>query len=217
MENGADINEKSTTPLYVQITFMLDNYQQIGKNQNYQQTMSDWLKLLQIANDKKMGDIQATDEYGNTALHRVAALGHPDIIKSMIQLGAKPTVTNNNHETPLMLAVKEGQNEAVRVLFDYHDKKLDRDAEGNTLLFSAAMNGREDTLRFLLKKDKEEINSKNNEGKTALIIAAEYGYTKIVEILLHNGADAALKSKEGKTALDYAKKWKHKEIIIILK
>ena len=217
LKNGADINEQSTTPLYVQITFMLDNYQQIGKNQNYQQTMNDWLKLLHIANDKKMGDIQATDEYGNTALHRVAALGHPDIIKSMIQLGAKPTVTNNNHETPLMLAVKEGQNEAVQVLYDYHDKKLDRDAEGNTLLFSAAMNGREDTLRLLLRKDKEEINSKNNEGKTALIIAAEYGYTKIVEILLHNGADVALKSKEGKTALDYAKKWKHKEIINILK
>ena len=55
--------------------------------------------------------LQATDEYGNTALHRVAALGHPDIIKSMIQLGAKPTATNKNHETPLMLAVKEGQNE----------------------------------------------------------------------------------------------------------
>ena len=77
---------------------------------------------------------------------------------------------------------------AVRVLFDYYDKKLDKDAEGNSLLYSAAMNGREVTLRLLLKKDKEEINSKNNEGKTALIIAAEYGYTKIVEILLQNGA-----------------------------
>ena len=55
LENGADVNKKSTTPLYVQITFMLDNYRQIGKNQNYQETMNDCIKLLKIANDKKSG------------------------------------------------------------------------------------------------------------------------------------------------------------------
>lgn len=217
LENGADINKKSTTSLYVQILSMLDNYQQIGKNPDYQKMMDNHIELLKIAHNKNLSNIQATDTYGNTALHSAAISGHPQIIKYVIQLGAKPTVTNKEYETPLMLAVKEGQIQAVQVLYPYYDKKLDIDKEGNTLLYSAAMNGREDILQLLLKKSKGEINSKNNEGKTAVIIAAEYGYSMIVEILLRNGADSEIKSNEGKTALDYAKKWKHKEIINLLK
>lgn len=217
LKNDADINQKATTPLYVQMMFMLDNYLQIGESPDYQNIMDAHITLLHVANDTKAGDIQDTDEYGNTALHRAASVGHPKMIKALIELGAKPTATNKQHETPLMLAVKEGQMEAVHVLYTYYDQKLDRDDEGNTLLYSAAMNGREDTLRFLLKESKAELNLTNEVGKTALIIAAEYGYPNIVKILLKSGANTKLKSKEGKTALDYAKKWKHKEIISLLK
>lgn len=216
LKNDADINPKATTPLYVQMMFMLDNYFQIGESSDYPNIMNAHIKLLHVANDIQAGDIQATDEYGNTALHRAAALGHPKMIKALIELGAKPTATNKQHETPLMLAVKEGQMEAIHVLYTYYDQKFDQDDEGNTLLYSAAMNGHEETVRLLLKKSKEEINRKNDAGKTALMIAAEYGYPEIVKQLLQAEADPALKSKEGKTALVYAKKWKHKEIISLL-
>ena len=77
--------------------------------------------------------------------------------------------------------------------------------------------GEKKSLKYLLKESKEEINDQNLEGKTALIIAAEYGYTNIVEILLQNGADAGIKSNEGKIALDYAIDWEHQEIIHLLK
>ena len=79
------------------------------------------------------------------------------------------------------------------------------------------MNGRIDVLDYLLQKSKNEINRLNNDGKTALMIASEYGYTMIVKILIGNGADSSLKSIEGKSALQYAQDWNHEEIIHLLK
>ena len=116
-----------------------------------------------------------------------------------------------------MLAVKAGKMQAVQVLYIYYDKNIDKDDAGNHLLYSAAMNGREEIVKTLLKESKKEINTQNTEGKTALIIAAEYGYTNIVEILVENGADQTIKSKEGKVAFDYAVQWEHQEIIEVLK
>ena len=147
LKNGAEVNEKSA-PLYVQIVSKLDDYRQIGESPNYQETIDSYIALLKIVSEKKGNDINATDEYGNLALHIAARLGHPDIIKYVIQLGAKPTITNKDKETPLMLAVKAGQIEAVQVLSAYYNEKLDKDDEGNSLLYSAAMNGREEIVKI---------------------------------------------------------------------
>ena len=68
----------------------------------------------------------------------------------------------------------------------------------------------------MLEQNLDRINDQNNEGKTALIIAAEYGYENIVKILLENGADPLIKSNEGKIALDYATQWEHEDIIQML-
>ena len=215
LKNDAGVNEKAA-PLYVQIVSKLDDYQQIGESPNYQKTIKTYINLLKIASEKQAAGINDRDEYGHTALHYAARLGHPDIIKYLIQLGAEPVAVNKDKETPLMLAVKAGQTQAVQILYAYYDQKLDRDIEGNSLLISAAMNGRKEALTYLLKESKAEINAQNLVGKTALIIAAEYGYKEIVAVLLQNGADPLIKSKEEKMALEYARQWEHQDIVSLL-
>jgi hypothetical protein len=60
------------------------------------------------------------------------------------------------------------------------------------------------------------VNFQNEKGKTILMYAAEFGYTKSIKKLLANKADITLKDKSGKTALDYAKLNGNAEIITLM-
>lgn len=49
-----------------------------------------------------------------------------------------------------------------------------------------------------------DANRTDPRGMTPLMMAAGYGYTDIVQTLLHRGADSRLRDRDGATALDYA-------------
>jgi len=68
----------------------------------------------------------------------------------------------------------------------------------------------------VLKDDKIDLES-TCSGKTALMYAAKYGNTSIVEQLINAGAKMDVKSKKGRTAMDYAIKYEHNSIIELLK
>ena len=60
------------------------------------------------------------------------------------------------------------------------------------------------------------VKAKDNDGKTALMYAAEKGQKETVELLLAKGADINAKDKYGKTALMYAARKGYKEIVELL-
>ena len=216
LKNGAKTNKKVPMPLFVQIVSVLEDYRESIGDPKYPKQIKEIKNLLKLASQDKANNINAKNDMGNTALQIAAMSGHPDIIRYLLQLGSDPDVTNKYQETPLLIAVKAGQLEAVKLLYPYHNRKLDRDYNGNGLISSAAMDHQSEVLQYLLQQDKSGINDQNRDGKTALMISAEYGFTDIVKLLLQNGANPALKSKEGKTALDYALHWKHEDIIKLL-
>lgn len=62
-------------------------------------------------------DVNAQDDIlGNTALHRVARLGHIDYVKALIEAGADPTLKNKYGETALHLAIDSGRNDCIAYL-----------------------------------------------------------------------------------------------------
>ena len=78
-----------------------------------------------------------------------------------------------------------------------------------------AEKGDKKTIEELLH-DGVDINSNNDKGLTALMLATQEGHKDIVELLLQNGADITLKNHEGKTALDLAKDEGFTEIVALL-
>ena len=73
-----------------------------------------------------------------------------------------------------------------------------------------------DILRVLLDSG-ADMNSRDDNGNTALIDAACARYTEAVKLFLDRGADVNARSTEGGTALDCAKERDAREIVRILR
>jgi ankyrin repeat protein len=65
--------------------------------------------------------------------------------------------------------------------------------------------------------DPVDINAQDNSGVAILMIAARYGHTELLRLILEHGANPQLKDNVGKTALDWAANSEQKEAIEILR
>ena len=214
LEQGADVSPKADDPLFIQLANSLDQHQQMQVEEK-QQAKNEMFKM---ALKKAVAKLKEKDEQGNTPLHIVSLKGDDELARLFIKHGANPRSKNKAGETPLMLAVQEGNIEASQALIE-SDKTLTKihDQEDNTLLTIAVIGGRTEIVKLLTSMDAISIDDKNEHGKTALMYASEFGEKEQVQLLLDAKADKSLKSKEGKTAYDYAKEWNHKGIMKRLK
>ena len=110
---------------------------------------------------------------------------------------------NAQDESPLMMAALKGNLDAVRAL-------LARDADVNKTgwapLHYAASAGSPQHTRIiaLLLENHAYIDAASPNGTTPLMMAAHYGSTDSVQLLLDEGADPTLKNQLGLTAYDFA-------------
>ena len=51
------------------------------------------------------------------------------------------------------------------------------------------------------------MEAADQEGNTALHVAAEYGHENVVELILSRGGDITVRNKKGLTCLDVAIEW----------
>lgn len=70
----------------------------------------------------------------------------------------------------------------------------------NTELWSAVLKGDIDTVQTLLAKC-SDVNERNENGVTLLMVAARYAHSNVVQALLTKGADVNAKSNNGTTVL----------------
>ncbi len=105
--------------------------------------------------------------------------------------------------SPMAQAAREGDLPAIQRLtatgVDPNDARRGR---GWTPLLHAIHRGRMDSVVALIEAG-ADVNVRAPGRLTALMLAAAYGHTEIVELLLERGADPRL-AKDGLTALDYA-------------
>ncbi|MBU8879576.1 ankyrin repeat domain-containing protein [Bacillus sp. FJAT-29790] len=217
LHKGAKLREEPLIPLFIQLVYMFDDYKQLKESMDYEEVVSQYIVLLKTAIQAFPEQLGETDEYGNTALHIAATKGHPEVINRLIEFNINSNELNRAGETAFIMAVKSGQMEVVKQLFTKVQDTEQMDVEENSPLIQAVLNGRTEIVQFLLNQNKQNINDTNKIGQTALIIAADYGYKEIVEILLENGADPSIKSIDGKTASEYATRWGHEDIAALLK
>uniref|UniRef100_A0A803MA14 Uncharacterized protein n=1 Tax=Chenopodium quinoa TaxID=63459 RepID=A0A803MA14_CHEQI len=124
-------------------------------------------------------------------------------------------------ETPLHYAVREGNIEFFKLLFEYQQGQQEatvmtpmgfnpglsmQNNEGNTPLHLALIKGKDDVALLLAKHCPDLTRSrKNNDGNTPLHVAAEVGNTECFKLLLeYDLKQAEVTNKDGNTPLHVA-------------
>jgi len=125
-----------------------------------------------------------------------ALLASPDI---------KAELRNSRGESLLMLAAIKGDHRLAKWLID---GGADVNKTGWTPLHYACSGTSPQQLEMarLLLENAAYIDAESPNGSTPLMMAAMYGTTDVLLLLLEEGADATLRNQQGLTAIDFAQR-----------
>jgi len=118
--------------------------------------------------------------------------------------------------TPLHLAIANNERETVKYLLSKGANTNEQDDYGNSPLHWTCRVGDEDLFDLLVKKDSSLLQLKNNDGKTILHTACEFGYPKLVQKILKTEASVQTTDVTGMTPLHLASENGHKAVVKLL-
>ncbi|XP_063694244.1 ankyrin-1-like isoform X2 [Bolinopsis microptera] len=125
-------------------------------------------------------------------------------IEKSIAYGASVKTADYKSDPPIMIAIDCGYKDITKLLLEHKQLKINEKARsGHTPLSYAAMTGKTDIVKVLIK-EKAEINGLDGHGETPLIKAVTYGCLNAAEMLLNKGADTNMQSASGFSPLHIA-------------
>ncbi|KAF5369794.1 hypothetical protein D9758_001378 [Tetrapyrgos nigripes] len=164
----------------------------------------------------------AIDDDGHTALHWACAMGRIRIVKLLLTAGADIFKVNKSGQTPLMRSVMFANNYDVRKfpeLYELmHRSTLNIDNYNRTVFHHvvdvAMSKGKTHAARYYMetiltrladypKELADVINFQDEDGETALTMAARCRSKRLVKILIDHGADPKIVNSDGKSTEDY--------------
>ena len=164
----------------------------------------------------------AIDDDGHTALHWASAMGRLRIVKLLLTAGADIFKVNKAGQTALMRSVMFANNYDVRKfpeLYELlHRSTLNIDNYNRTVfhhIVDVAMSkGKTHAARYYMetvlnrladypKELADVINFQDEDGETALTMAARCRSKRLVKLLIDHGADPKLVNRDGKSTEDY--------------
>nr|CAB3221840.1 ankyrin repeat and SAM domain-containing protein 6-like [Phallusia mammillata] len=115
----------------------------------------------------------------------------------------------------LTLAVENGDTAKVQMYLDQNISVETTDADGNSLMHTAAANGHEGIVRMLCIRG-AALDRTNTYGWTPLLQAARYGHEDVALHLLNNKANINATTTMGITALTLATYGGHSKMVDLL-
>ncbi|KAG8883181.1 hypothetical protein FRB97_007116 [Tulasnella sp. 331] len=164
----------------------------------------------------------AIDDDGHTALHWACAMGRVRVVKLLLTAGADIFKVNKGGQTPLMRSVMFSNNYDVRKfpeLYELlHRSTLNIDNFNRTVFHHvvdlAMSKGKTHAARYYMEtllnrladfpqELADIINFQDEDGETALTLAARCRSKRLVKLLIDHGADPKLRNSDQKSTEDY--------------
>ncbi|THH02983.1 hypothetical protein EW145_g6631 [Phellinidium pouzarii] len=164
----------------------------------------------------------AIDDDGHTALHWACAMGRIRVVKLLLTAGADIFKVNKSGQTALMRSVMFANNYDVRKfpeLYELlHRSTLNIDNYNRTVfhhIIDVAMSkGKTHAARYYMETILQRlaeypneladiINFQDEDGETALTMAARCRSKRLVKLLIDHGADPKITNRDSKSTEDY--------------
>ena len=154
-----------------------------------------------------------------------------DIVRFLIELGVDPKAPDDKGMSALHYAARNGFAAVARTLLDQGVKVNGKSKRGWTPLFDALYrhnsyppDSKSEAIVDLLLARGAEVNVIDAEGKTPLMLAANFRSAKVVKILIDAGARLRDRDNSGKSASSFVKhnilenhRKEHEEIMRLLR
>lgn len=164
----------------------------------------------------------AIDDDAHTALHWATAMGRIRVVKLLLTAGADIFKVNKSGQTALMRSVMFANNYDIRKfpeLYELlHRSTLNIDHFNRTVFHHivdiAMSKGKTHAARYYMetilqrlaeypKELADIINFQDEDGETALTMAARCRSKRLVKLLIDHGADPKIVNRDGKSTEDY--------------
>lgn len=138
-----------------------------------------------------------------------ARLGDTRQLVDLLNRGIDPETIDEQGNTLLILAAREGHAATVSALLQYRPRVSHRNLAGDSALMLAALRNHGEVVDLLLDAGAEL----NHDGWTPLMYAAFEGHLELVERLLAKGADPDLLAPNRANALMFAARNGHIAVV----
>lgn len=161
--------------------------------------MIDWLRL-------QGADLSVRDNFGTTLISYAAIGGHLNVMEYLFSEGTELNAFDDNARTPLFYSIMHGNLPASEWLFRHDCALNEKDRFGRTALHYVAMDGKNvNLINWLFKKILiTNIDLADNDGKTPLHYATEFGDNSSIRCLVEHGADINATDNEGHFPIYYS-------------
>jgi uncharacterized protein len=156
------------------------------------------IKTVELLLNSSRSFIDEHDKRGRTPLITASEVGHPDMVSLLLAHNASINRQNKEGKTALMIAVENNNKRTAVLLLDHNANVNDRNKLGETVLMAAIVGNSWFSREGRIEADKKEIVellisrgaqvNLSNKGRTPLMLATNFGYHEIVELLKAHGA-----------------------------
>jgi len=139
-------------------------------------------------------DVNAAGPDGSTALMYATYNVDTDLVRALLDAGARADITNQYGATPLAEAVKLDNEELVGILLDAGADPDSPNLDNQTALMLASYIGNLDIADKLIDAGADVNAIETFRHQTALMWAAAENHPDVVDLLIANGADVHVKA-----------------------
>lgn len=152
-----------------------------------------------------------------SSLEQAASEGRAETIKNLIAQGGDINARNMRGQSPLHLAVKQGNSDVVQILLESGaEVDVVETDSGCTSLHYAASLGHVDLCESLVRYGANP-DAQTARLETPLHLAVSRGHPEVVALLLKYHAKLDIRDKNGTTPLQQAEKLNKREIVLLIK
>ena len=146
------------------------------------------------------------DKSGRTAVMLAAGKKDSAMLEKLIKAGANLKIMDNSEKTPLHYAAAGNSSANVRILLENGGDANLTDNYGRDVPNTLLNFGTEENVELfkILIDSSHDLERRDKDKKTLLIIAAEKGFSGYLKILVGRKVSPLPKDFKGRTALDYA-------------